>query len=127
MELKKNVWPLVEQAASERLNELKRLMDNGDVLNFVDVAQTGLLTYEDIVEPSKFSLEDEFWSCFSQTEKEQHQQEIKNIYQLMQANKMAAAMEEVAILKDCYVSDTSAKQVFSLIEDFLNNKEEYDV
>lgn len=126
MELKKNAWPLVEQAASERLNELKRLFDDRDVVNFVGTAQCGLLSYEDLVEPSKLSLEDEFWSCISVSEKERHPQDIKNILKFMQANKMAAAMDEVAALKDCYISDTTARQIYSLIEDYMNNKEEYN-
>lgn len=126
MKLKKNAWSLVEQAASERLNELKRLFDDRDVVNFVGTAQCGLLSYEDLVEPSKLSLEDEFWSCISVSEKERHPQDIKNILKFMQANKMAAAMDEVAALKDCYISDTTARQIYSLIEDYMNNKEEYD-
>lgn len=126
MKLKKNAWSLVEQAASERLNELKILMDNGDIVNFVDTAQKGLLTYEDLVKPSKLSLEAEFWSCFSINEKQRKYSEITKVLEYIQANKMAAAMDEVAALKDCYISDTSARQVFSFIEDYMNNKEEYN-
>lgn len=126
MKLKKNAWSLVEQAASEKLNKLKILMDNGDIVNFVDAAQKGLLTYEDLVEPSKLSLEDEFWSCFSIDEKQTRQTELIKVLEYIQADKMAAAMDEVAALKYCCISDTSARQVFSLIEDYLNNKEEYD-
>ena len=126
MELKKNAWPLVEQAASERLNELKRLFDDGDIVNFVDTAQKGLLSYEDLVEPDKLSLEDEFWSCFSLDEKAHHQCTLTDVLKYIQANKMAAAMDEMADIKGkCYVSETSARQVFSLIEDYMNNKEEY--
>lgn len=126
MNLKKNAWSLVEQAASERLNELKRLFDDGDIVNFVGTAQCGLLSYEDLVEPSKLSLEDEFWSCISFSEKERHPQDIEKILKFMQAGKMAAAMDEIASLKDCYISDTTARQIYSLIEDYMNNKEEYD-
>lgn len=127
MELKNNVWPLVEQAASERLNELKRLFDDGDIVNFVDTAQKGLLTYEDLVKPDKLSLEDEFWSCFSSDEKTYHQCTLTDVLKYIQANKMAAAMNEMADIKGkYYVSETSARQVFSLIEDYMNNKEEYD-
>ena len=127
IELKKNAWPLVEQAASERLNELKRLFDDGDIVNFVDTAQKGLLTYEDLVEPDKLSLEDEFWSCFSLDEKAHYQCTLTHVLKYIQANKMAAAMDEMAYIKGkCYVSETSAWQVFSLIEDYMNNKEEYD-
>lgn len=126
MKLKKNAWSLVEQAASERLNELKRLFDDGDIVNFVGTAQCGLLSYEDLVEPSKLSLEDEFWSCISVSEKERHPQDIEKILKFMQAGKMAAAMDEVAALKDCYISDTTARQIYSLMEDYMNNKEEYD-
>lgn len=127
MKLKKNAWSLVEQAASERLNELKRLFDDGDIVNFVGTVQCGLLSYEDLVEPSKLSLEDEFWSCISLSEKERHPQDIEKILKFMQAGKMAAAMDEVAALKDCYISDTTARQIYSLMEDYMNNKEEYDV
>lgn len=128
MELKKNVWPLVEQAASERLNELKRLFDNGDIVNFVDTAQKGLLSYEDLVKPDKLSLEDEFCSCFSLDEKAYNQCALTNVLKYIQANKMAAAMDEMADIKGkCCVSETSARQVFSLIEDYMNNKEKYDV
>lgn len=127
MELKKNIWPLVEQAASERLNELKRLFDNGDIVNFVDTAQKGLLTYEDLVKPDKLSLKDEFLSCFSLDEKAHNQCTLTNVLKYIQAGKMAAAMDEMADIKGkCYVSETSARQVFSLIEDYMNNKEEYD-
>lgn len=127
MKLKKNAWSLVEQAASERLNELKRLFDDGDIVNFVGTAQCGLLSYEDLVESSKLNLEDEFWSCISFSEKERHPQDIEKILKFMQAGKMAAAMDEVAALKDCYISDTTARQIYSLMEDYMNNKEEYDV
>lgn len=126
MKLKSNAWSLVEQAASEKLNKLKILMDNGDIVNFVDAAQKGLLTYEDLVEPSKLSLEDEFWSCFSSIEKQNKQSALIKVLEYIQADKMAAAMDEVASLKDCFISDASAHQVFSLIEDYMNNKEEYD-
>lgn len=127
MELKKNVWSLVEQAASERLNELKRLFDDGDIVNFVDTAQKGLLTYEDLVKPDKLSLEDEFCSCFSSDEKEYHPCALTNVLKYIQANKMAAAMDEMADIKGkCYVSETSARKVFSLIEDYMNNKEKYE-
>ena len=127
MELKKNIWPLVEQAASERLNELKRLFDDGDIVNFVDTAQTGLLSYEDLVKPEKLSLKDEFLSCFSLDEKAHNQCTLTAVLKYIQAGKMAAAMDEMADIKGkCYVSETSARQVFSLIEDYMNNKEEYD-
>ena len=127
MELKKNVWSLVEQAASERLNELKRLFDDGDIVNFVDTAQKGLLSYEDLVKPDKLSLKDEFYSCFSLDEKAYNQCTLTNVLKYMQAGKMAAAMDEMADIRGkCYVSETSARQVFSLIEDCMNNKEKYE-
>lgn len=126
IKLKKDALQKIELAIINRFEAVITAYNQADNEEIVELMQCGLLSYEDLVEPSKFSLEDEFWSCFSVSEKEQHPQEIKNILQLMQANKMAAAMEEVTILKDCYISDASAQQVFSLIEDFLNNKEEYD-
>ncbi len=129
MKLKENAWPLVVEAMSEKLNKLKVLMDQGNTAEFVNVLQCDLLSYEDIIEPSKLNLEDEFWSCFSINEKQSRTSfELNKVLEYMKANKMAAAMDEIANIKNkCYISDTSARQVFHLVEDFLNNKEEYEI
>ena len=126
MKLKKDVLQQIELAIAHRFEQVMTAYNKADNLLVVELMQRGLLSYEDLVEPSKLSLEDEFWSCISVTEKEQHPQDIKNILKFMQAGKMAAAMDEVAALKDCYISDTTARQIYSLIESYMNNKEEYD-
>lgn len=126
IKLKKDALQKIEQAFCHRFEEVMSAYNKADNEEVVELMQCGLLSYEDIVEPSKLSLEDEFWSCVSVTEKEQHPQDIKNILKFMQAAKMAAAMDEVAALKGCYISDTTARQIYSLIEDYMNNKEEYD-
>ena len=125
VKLKKDALHKIELAIAHRLNEVMSAYNKADNLLVVELMQ-GLLSYEDLVEPSKLSLEDEFWSCISVTEKERHPQDIERILHFMQANKMAAAMDEVAALKDRYISDTTARQIYSLIEDYMNNREEYD-
>ena len=124
MNLKKDALQKIELAITHRFEEVISAYNKADNEEVVELMQ-GLLSYEDLVEPSKLSLEDEFWSCISVTEKEQHPQDIGKIIKFMQAGKMAAAMDEVAALKDCYISDTTARQIYSLIEDYMNNKEEY--
>ena len=126
IKLKKDALQQIELAICNRLNAVMSAFNQADNEEVVELMQRGLLSYEDIVEPSKLSLEDEFWSCISVTEKEQHPQDIRRILHFMQAGKMAAAMDEVAALKDCYISDTTARQIYSLIEDYMSNKEEYD-
>ena len=126
IKLKENALQQIELAIAHRFEEVISAYNKEDSEEVVELMQCGLLSYEDLVEPSKLSLEDEFWSCISVTEKERHPQDIKNILKFMQAGKMAAAMDEVAALKDCYISDTTARQIYSLIEDYMNNKEEYD-
>lgn len=125
MNLKKDALKQIEQAFCHRFEQVVTAYNKADNEKVVELMQ-GLLSYEDLVEPSKLSLEDEFWSCISLSEKEQHPQDIGKILQYMQAGKMAAAMDEVAALKDCYISDTTARQIYSLIEDYMSNKEEYD-
>lgn len=126
MKLRKNALQRIEFAIIRRLNDVMTAFNKADNEKVVELMQCGLLSYEDLVEPSKLSLEDEFWSCVSVTEKEQHPQDIKNILKFMQAGKMAAAMDEVAALKGSCISETTARQIYSLIEDYMNNKEEYD-
>ena len=126
IKLKEDALQQIELAIAHRFEAVITAYNKADNEEVVELMQCGLLSYEDLVEPSKLSLEDEFWSCISVTEKEQHPQDIKNILKFMQAGKMAAAMDEVAALKDCYISDTTARQIYSLIEDYMNNKEEYD-
>lgn len=126
IKLKKDALQQIELAFCHRFEEVITAYNKADNEEVVELMQCGLLSYEDLVEPSKLSLEDEFWSCISVSEKEQHPQDIKNILKFMQAGKMAAAMDEVAALKDCYISDTTARQIYSLMEDYMNNKEEYD-
>lgn len=127
IKLKKDALHQIELAFCRRFEAVVTAYNKADNEEVVELMQCGLLSYEDLVEPSKLSLEDEFWSCISVTEKEQHPQDIEKILKFMQANKMAAAMDEVAALKDCYISDTTARQIYSLMEDYMNNKEEYDV
>lgn len=127
MKLKKNALQQIELAIVHRFEEVITAYNQADNEEVVELMHCGLLSYDDLVEPSKLSLEDEFWSCFSLDEKEQYHHELANVLEYMQANKIAAAMDEIADLKGkCHVSDTSARQVFSLIEDYMNNKEEYD-
>ena len=126
MKLKKDALQKIELATVKRFEQVVSAYNKADNEEVVELMQRGLLSYEDLIEPSKLSLEDEFWSCISVTEKEQHTQDIGKILQYMQAGKMAAAMDEVAALKDCYISDTTARQIYSLIEDYMSNKEEYD-
>lgn len=126
IKLKKDALQKIELAIARRFEEIISAYNKADNEEVVELMQCGLLSYEDLVEPSKLSLEDEFWSCISVSEKEQHP-EIKNILKFIQADKIAAAMDEMADIKGkCYVSETSARQVFSLIEDYMNNKEEYE-
>lgn len=127
IKLKEDALQKIELAIAHRFEEVISAYNKADNEEVVELMQCGLLSYEDLVEQSKLSLEDEFWSCISVTEKERHPQDIKNILKFMQAGKMAAAMDEVAALKDCYISDTTARQIYSLMEDYMNNKEEYDV
>ena len=127
IKLKKDALQQIELAFCHRLNAIVSAFNQADNEEVVELMQRGLLSYEDIVEPSKLSLEDEFWSCISLSEKEQHPQDVGKILQYMQAGKMAAAMDKVAALKGSYISDTTARQIYSLIEDYMNNKEEYDV
>lgn len=126
IKLKKDALQQIELAIAHRFEEVISAYNKADNEKVVELMQCGLLSYEDLVEPSKLSLEDEFWSCISVTEKEQHPQDIKNILKFMQAGKMAAAMDEVAALKGSCISETTARQIYSLIEDYMNNKEEYD-
>ena len=126
IKLKKDALHQIELAIAHRFEEVISAYNKADSEEVVELMQCGLLSYEDLIEPSKLSLEDEFWSCISVTEKERHPQDIKNILKFMQAGKMAAAMDEVAALKDCYISDTTARQIYSLMEDYMNNKEEYE-
>lgn len=126
MKLRKNALQRIEFAIIRRLDDAMTAFNKADNEKVVELMQCGLLSYEDLVEPSKLSLEDEFWSCVSVTEKERHLQDIKNILKFMQAGKMAAAMDEVASLKGSCISDTTARQIYSLIEDYMNNKEEYN-
>ena len=125
IKLKKDALQQIELAFCHRFEQVMSAYNKADNLLVVELMQRGLLSYEDLVEPSKLSLEDEFWSCISVTEKEQHTQDIGRILKFMQAGKMAAAMDEIAALKDRYISDTTTRQLYSLIEDYMNNKEEY--
>lgn len=125
MKLKEDALQQIELAIAHRFEEVISAYNKADNEKVVELMQCGLLSYEDLVEPSKLSLEDEFWSCVSVTEKERHLQDIKNILKFIQAGKMAAAMDEVASLKGSCISDTTARQIYSLIEDYMNNKEEY--
>lgn len=126
MKLKKGALQQIELAIAHRFEKVITAYNQADNAEVVELMQCGLLTYEDLVEPSKLSLEDEFWSCFSIDEKQNRQSALIKVLEYIQVDKMTAAMDEVANLKDCFISDTSARQVFSLIEDYMNNKEEYD-
>ena len=127
MKLKEDALQQIELAIAYRFEKIISAYNKADNEKVVELVQCGLLTYEDIVEPSKLSLEDEFWSCCSMNEKQsKHYSEIAKVLEYIQADKMAAAMDEIASLKDCYISDITARQIYSLIEDYMNNKEEYD-
>lgn len=127
IKLKKDAMRQIKLAIADRFEEIITAYNQADNEQVVELAQCGLLSYEDLVEPSKLSFEDEFWSCFSSDEKEYRHIELTSVLEYMQANKMALAMNQMADLKGkCCVSDTSAQSVFNLIEDFINNKEEYD-
>lgn len=125
MKLKEDALQKIELAIAQRFEEVISAYNKADNEKVVELMQCGLLSYEDLVEPSKLSLEDEFWSCISVSEKEKHPQDIKNILKFIQAGKMAAAMDEVAALKGSCISDTTARQIYSLIEDYMNNKEDF--
>ena len=126
IKLRKNALQQIEFAIIRRLNDTMIAFNKADNEKVIELMQRGLLSYEDLVEPSKLSLVDEFWSCVSLNEKEQYPQEIEKVLRMMQAGKMAAAMDEIAALKASYLSDTSVRQLYSLIEDYMNNKEEYE-
>lgn len=125
MKLKENALQQIELAIAHRFEEVVVAYNKEDSEEVVELMQCGLLSYEDLVEPSKLSLEDTFWSYISDSEKERHPQDIEKVLKLMQAGKMAAAMDEVAALKDIYIADTTARRIYSLIEDYMNNKEEF--
>lgn len=125
MKLRKNALQRIEFAIIRRLDDAMTAFNKADNEKVVELMQRGLLTYEDLVEPSKLSLEDTFWSYITDSEKERHPQDIEKVLKLMQAGKMAAAMDEVANLKELYIADTTAHRIYSLIEDYMNNKEEF--
>lgn len=125
MKLKEDALQQIELAIAHRFEEVISAYNKADNEKVVELMQCGLLSYEDLVESSKLSLEDTFWSYISDSEKERHPQDIEKVLKLMQVGKMAAAMDEVAILKDCYIADTTARRIYSLIEDYMNNKEEF--
>lgn len=125
MKLKEDALQQIELAIAHRFEEVISAYNKADNEKVVELMQCGLLTYEDLIESSKLSLEDTFWSYITDSEKERHPQDIEKVLKLMQAGKMAVAMDEVAILKDIYISDTTARRIYSLIEDYMNNKEEF--
>lgn len=125
MKLKEDALQQIELAIAHRFEEVILAYNRSDNENLIELMH-GLLSYEDLVEPSKLNLENEFWSCVSVSEKEQYPQKIKTILTFMQAGKMAATMDEVARLKGSYISETTARQIYSLIEDYMNNKEDYE-
>lgn len=125
MKLKEDALQQIELAIAHRFEEVISAYNNADNEKVVELMQCGLLTYKDLVESSKLSLEDTFWSYITDSEKERHPQDIEKVLKFMQAGKMAAAMDEVAILKDIYIADTTARRIYGLIEDYMNNKEEF--
>lgn len=125
MKLKEDALQQIELAIAHRFEEVISAYNKADNEKVVELMQCGLLTYEDLVESSKLSLEDTFWSYITDSEKERHPQDIEKVLKLMQAGKMAAAMDEVANLKELYIADTTAHRIYSLIEDYMNNKEEF--
>lgn len=125
MKLKEGALQKIELAIAYRFEEVISAYNKADNERVVELMQCGLLTYEDLVESSKLSLEDTFWSYITDSEKERHPQDIEKVLKLMQADKMAAAMDEVAILKDLYITDATARRIYSLIEDYMNNREEF--
>ena len=127
IKLKKDALQQIELVFIRRFEAVITAYNKADNEEVVELMQCGLLSYEDLVEPSKLSLEDEFWSCVSVSEKEKHPQDIEKVLKFMQAGKMAAAMDEVANLKELYISDTTVRQIYSLIEDYMNNKGEQTI
>lgn len=125
MRLKEDALQQIELAIAHRFEEVISAYNKADNEKVVELMQRGLLSYEDLIESSRFSLEDTFWSYISDSEKERHPEDIEKVLKLMQAGKMAAAMDEVAILKDLYIADTTARRIYSLIETYMNNKEEF--
>lgn len=125
MRLKEDALQQIELAIAHRFEEVISAYNKADNEKVVELMQRGLLSYEDLIESSRFSLEDTFWSYISDSEKERHPQDIEKVLKLMQAGKMAAAMDEVANLKELYIADTTARRIYSLIETYMNNKEEF--
>lgn len=126
MKLRENAARDIKLAIMDRYAEVVHAYDRGDYMSVVELMQNGLLTYEELVEPSKLNLEDEFWACFSSDEKDYRRPELHEVLELMQADKMGAAMEAMSEIKGkCHVSDSSTRAVFDLIEDYMNNRKEY--
>ena len=127
MQLKKDAKGLITKALMDRTYEVLAALERGDSCSVVKLMQNGLLTYEDLVEPSKVSLHEEFWCCFSSEEIDKRRPELEELFELMQADRMSAAMDKAADLKSrCYIFDSSARAVFDLIEDYMNNRKEYE-
>ena len=84
IKLKEDALQKIELAIAHRFEAIITAYNKADSEEVVELMQCGLLSYEDRVEPSKLSLEDEFWSCISLSEKEQHRQDIGKILKYMQ-------------------------------------------
>ncbi len=127
MKLKENARTIVLEALGKRMAEVLTALDEHKDVDVVELMQKGLLTYEDLVEPSKVSLEDEFWTCCYPEEIENRRHDLEETLEYLQADKMAAAMESVAAnLATCKISQTTGKLIFDLIEDYMNNREVYE-
>lgn len=127
MKLKENARTIVLEALGKRMVEVLTALDEHREVDVVELMQNGLLTYEDLVEPSKVSLEDEFWSSCYPEEIENSRHDLEETLEYLQADKMAAAMESVAAnLATCKISQTTGKLIFDLIEDYMNNREVYE-
>lgn len=117
MKLKKNVRTLVLEALGKRMAEVLTALDEHRDLDVVEFMQKGLLTYEDLVEPSKFNLEEI---------KKQHD-ELKKVLQQLQADKIGTAMQDVACLAAGHkISWNTSRALYDLIEDYMNNREVYE-
>lgn len=127
MKLRENARMLVLEALGKRMAEVLTALDEHRDVDVVELMQNGLLTYEELVEPSKLSLVNEFWACCYPEEMKNCQHDLREILEYLLADKMSNAMESAAAyLATCKISQTTAKAIFELIEDYMNNRKEYD-
>lgn len=127
MKLRENIRTLVLEALGKRMAEVLTALDEHKDMDVVELMQKGLLTYEDLVEPSKFNLEDEFWSCCYSEEIEDEHDELQAVLQQLEANKIGTVMQDVACLAASHkISWNTSRVLYDLIEDYMNNREVYE-